>query len=238
MLIRLDDIHVYYGHIEALRGVQLEAGEGEIVALLGANGAGKSTTLMTISGVLKPRAGTILFQNRPIAGLLPSQIVRMGISQTPEGRGILARMSVKGNLEMGAFVRRNGPQIREDLEWVYTIFPILKEREGQKGGTLSGGEQQMLAIGRSLMSRPRLLLLDEPSLGLAPLVVRKIFKILREINSRGTSILLVEQNARMALSVAGRGYVLEEGRIALTGSAEELMRDEKVRQAYLGEEAS
>ncbi len=238
MLIRLDDIHVYYGHIEALRGVRLETGEGEIVALLGANGAGKSTTLMTISGVLKPRAGKIFFQDRPIQGLLPSQIVRLGISHTPEGRGILARMTVKGNLEMGAFVRQDGPGIRADLEWVYSIFPILKEREGQKGGTLSGGEQQMLAIGRSLMSRPRLLLLDEPSLGLAPLVVRKIFKILQEINARGTSILLVEQNARLALSVARKGYVLEEGGIAVHGSAQELIGDKKVRQAYLGEEVS
>lgn len=236
MLLELNDIHVSYGLIEALRGIHLSVEEREIVALLGANGAGKTTALMTISGVLKPLSGMILFQNRPIQGLTPSEIVKMGVSQTPEGRGILARMNVKENLEMGAFVRKNSRQIREDLQWVYSIFPILQERHAQKGGTLSGGEQQMLAIGRSLMSRPTLLLLDEPSLGLGPLVVRRIFQILREINRRRTSILLVEQNARMALSVAKRGYVLEEGKIALEGLATDLLREEKVRQAYLGEE--
>jgi branched-chain amino acid transport system ATP-binding protein len=238
MLLQLDDIHVSYGYIEALRGIYLNVGEGEIVTLLGANGAGKTTTLMTISGVLRPLRGTVIFQGKPIQGLAPSEIVKIGISQTPEGRGILARMTVEGNLEMGAFIRKDSTQIRQDLKWVYSIFPILQERQEQKGGTLSGGEQQMLAIGRSLMSRPTLLLLDEPSLGLAPLVVRMIFHVLREINRRGTSILLVEQNARMALAVAKRGYVLEEGKITLEGLASELMREEKVRQAYLGEEVS
>ena len=236
MLLQLNDIHVSYGLIEALRGIHLSVEEREIVALLGANGAGKTTALMTISGVLKPLSGTVIFQGRPIQGLTSSEIVKMGVSQTPEGRGILARMTVKDNLEMGAFVRRNRAQAREDLEWVFSIFPILQERHAQKGGTLSGGEQQMLAIGRSLMSRPDLLLLDEPSLGLGPLVVRKIFQVLREINRRGTSILLVEQNARMALSVARRGYVLEDGKVALEGLAPNLLREEKVRQAYLGEE--
>ncbi len=238
MLLQLDDIHVSYGYIEALRGIYLNVGEGEIVTLLGANGAGKTTTLMTISGVLRPLRGTVIFQGKPIQGLAPSEIVKIGISQTPEGRGILARMTVEGNLEMGAFIRKDSTQIRQDLKWVYSIFPILQERQEQKGGTLSGGEQQMLAIGRSLMSRPTLLLLDEPSLGLAPLVVRMIFRVLREINRRGTSILLVEQNARMALAVAKRGYVLEEGKITLEGLASELMREEKVRQAYLGEDVS
>jgi branched-chain amino acid transport system ATP-binding protein len=238
MLLQLDDIHVSYGYIEALRGIYLNVGEGEIVTLLGANGAGKTTTLMTISGVLRPLRGTVIFQGKPIQGLAPSEIVKIGISQTPEGRGILARMTVEGNLEMGAFIRKDSTQIRQDLKWVYSIFPILQERQEQKGGTLSGGEQQMLAIGRSLMSRPTLLVLDEPSLGLAPLVVRMIFRVLREINRRGTSILLVEQNARMALAVAKRGYVLEEGKITLEGLASELMREEKVRQAYLGEEVS
>jgi len=208
------------------------------VTLLGANGAGKTTALMTISGVLKPLSGRINFQGRPIQGLAASEIVKMGVSQTPEGRGILARMTVRDNLEMGAFLRKNTRQICEDLEWVYSIFPILQERQGQKGGTLSGGEQQMLSIGRSLMSRPILLLLDEPSLGLGPLVMRKIFQVLREINRRGTSILLVEQNARMALSVSKRGYVLEEGKVTLEGSAADLLREEKVRQAYLGEEVN
>jgi branched-chain amino acid transport system ATP-binding protein len=238
MLLELNDIHVSYGLIEALRGIHLLVEEQEIVTLLGANGAGKTTALMTISGVLRPLSGTIIFQGRSIQGLPPSEIVKIGVSQTPEGRGILARITVRDNLEMGAFLRKDRRQIREDLEWVYRIFPILQERHAQKGGTLSGGEQQMLAIGRSLMSRPALLLLDEPSLGLGPLVVRKIFQVLREINRRGTSILLVEQNARMALSVAKRGYVLEEGKVALEGVANDLLREEKVRQAYLGEEAA
>jgi len=238
MLLELNDIHVSYGLIEALRGIHLLVEEREIVALLGANGAGKTTALMTISGVLKPLSGTVIFQGRPIQGLAPSEIVKLGVSQTPEGRGILARMSVTDNLEMGAFVRRNRAQARADLQWVYSIFPILQERHAQKGGTLSGGEQQMLAIGRSLMSRPTLLLLDEPSLGLGPLVVRKIFHVLREINRRGTSILLVEQNARMTLSVAKRGYVMEEGKVALEGLATDLLREEKVREAYLGEEVA
>jgi branched-chain amino acid transport system ATP-binding protein len=238
MLLELNDIHVSYGLIEALRGIHLLVEEREIVTLLGANGAGKTTALMTISGVLRPLSGTIIFQGRPIQGLASSEIVKIGVSQTPEGRGILARITVRDNLEMGAFLRKDRRQIREDLEWVYSIFPILQERHAQKGGTLSGGEQQMLAIGRSLMSRPVLLLLDEPSLGLGPLVVKKIFQVLREINRRGTSILLVEQNARMALSVAKRGYVLEEGKVALEGLATVLLREEKVRQAYLGEEAA
>jgi branched-chain amino acid transport system ATP-binding protein len=235
MLLQLDDLHVSYGSIEALRGVSLYLQEGEIVTLLGPNGAGKTTTLMTISGVIRPKSGRILFQGEPIQGRPPYEVVKMGISQTPEGRGILSRMTVQENLGMGAFCRREKPEIQKDLEWVWDIFPRLKERRNQKGGTLSGGEQQMLAIGRSLMSRPKLLLLDEPSLGLAPLVVRRIFKVLVEIHTRRTSILLVEQNARMALMVAKRGYVLEEGKISLEGPAADLLREEKIREAYLGE---
>jgi branched-chain amino acid transport system ATP-binding protein len=235
MILQLADLHVSYGFIEALRGIHLQLEEGEMVTLLGANGAGKTTTLMAISGVVRPQSGKILFRDQPIQGRSPSEIVKMGISQTPEGRGILARMTVQENLEIGAFCRRRKDEIREDLGWIWEIFPILRERQKQRGGTLSGGEQQMLAIGRSLMSRPQVLLLDEPSLGLAPLVVRKIFKILRGINQRGTSILLVEQNARMALSVANRGYVLEEGKTSLNGTAADLLKEEKIRQAYLGE---
>ena len=235
MLLQLDDIHVSYGFIEALRGMSLHLQEGEIVTLLGPNGAGKTTTLMTISGVIRPKSGRILFQGDPIQGRPPYEVVKMGISQTPEGRGILSRMSVQENLRMGAFCRGKKPEVQKDLEWIWDIFPRLQERRNQKGGTLSGGEQQMLAIGRSLMSRPKLLLLDEPSLGLAPLVVRRIFKVLVEIHLRRTSILLVEQNARMALMVAKRGYVLEEGKISLEGPAADLLRQEKIREAYLGE---
>jgi branched-chain amino acid transport system ATP-binding protein len=235
MMLQLDDLHVSYGFIEALRGVNLSLHQGEIITLLGPNGAGKTTTLMTISGVVRPKSGRILFQGKPIQGWPPYEVVKMGISQTPEGRGILSRMTVQENLGMGAFCREEKQEIRKDLEWVWDIFPRLHERRNQKGGTLSGGEQQMLAIGRSLMSRPKLLLLDEPSLGLAPLVVRRIFKVLVEIHKRDTSILLVEQNARMALKVAQRGYVLEEGKIALEGPAGELLRQEKIREAYLGE---
>jgi branched-chain amino acid transport system ATP-binding protein len=235
MMLQLDDLHVSYGFIEALRGVNLSLHQGEIITLLGPNGAGKTTTLMTISGVVRPKSGRILFQGEPIQGWPPYEVVKMGISQTPEGRGILSRMTVQENLGMGAFCREEKQEIRKDLEWVWDIFPRLHERRNQKGGTLSGGEQQMLAIGRSLMSRPKLLLLDEPSLGLAPLVVRRIFKVLVEIHRRDTSILLVEQNARMALKVAQRGYVLEEGKIALEGPAGELLRQEKIREAYLGE---
>jgi len=234
-MLQLDDLHVSYGFIEALRGVNLSLHQGEIITLLGPNGAGKTTTLMTISGVVRPKSGRILFQGEPIQGWPPYEVVKMGISQTPEGRGILSRMTVQENLGMGAFCREEKQEIRKDLEWVWDIFPRLHERRNQKGGTLSGGEQQMLAIGRSLMSRPKLLLLDEPSLGLAPLVVRRIFKVLVEIHKRDTSILLVEQNARMALKVAQRGYVLEEGKIALEGPAGELLRQEKIREAYLGE---
>ena len=235
MLLQLDDIHVSYGFIEALRGVSLYLQEGEIVTLLGPNGAGKTTTLMTISGVIRPKSGRILFQGEPIQGRPPYEVVKMGISQTPEGRGVLSRMTVEENLGMGAFCRGEKHEIQKDLEWVWDIFPRLKERRNQKGGTLSGGEQQMLAIGRSLMSRPKLLLLDEPSLGLAPLVVRRIFKVLVEIHTRRTSILLVEQNARMALMVAKRGYVLEEGKNSLEGPAADLLREEKIREAYLGD---
>jgi branched-chain amino acid transport system ATP-binding protein len=235
MLLKLEELHVSYGFIEALRGVNLFLHQGEIATLLGPNGAGKTTTLMTISGVVRPKSGRILFQGEPIQGRPPYEVVKMGISQTPEGRGILSRMTVQENLGMGAFCREEKPEIRKDLEWIWDIFPRLKERRSQKGGTLSGGEQQMLAIGRSLMSRPKLLLLDEPSLGLAPLVVKRIFKVLVEIQKRDTSILLVEQNARMALTVAQRGYVLEEGRIPLEGPAADLIRQEKIREAYLGE---
>jgi branched-chain amino acid transport system ATP-binding protein len=225
-----------YGQIVAVKGISLTLAEGEIVTLIGANGAGKTTTLRTISGLIRPRAGRITFEDRRIDQLPPHQVVRLGISQAPEGRGIFGRLTVYENLEMGAFTRADGAGLRDDLERVYTLFPRLKERLKQPGGTLSGGEQQMLAIGRALMARPRVLLLDEPSMGLAPVLVETIFETVREINRQGTTILLVEQNAHMALAVATRGYVLESGQIALAASAAELARSEMVRKTYLGEE--
>lgn len=235
MILTISDLHVSYGAIRALKGINCEVAEGEIVALIGANGAGKSTTLRTISGLMRPQQGTITWQGRPISRCQPHQIVALGISQVPEGRRVFARMSVLENLEMGAYSRRSRAEVRADIERVFARFPRLEERQHQLAGTLSGGEQQMLAIGRALMSRPRLLLLDEPSMGLAPMLVREIFNIIQEINREGTTILLVEQNARMALSVANRAYVLETGEIVLTGHAAELANDPAVRKAYLGE---
>jgi branched-chain amino acid transport system ATP-binding protein len=233
-LLQLEDVHSGYGLIEVLKGINLTVGEGEIVAVLGANGAGKSTTLMTISGINQCRQGRILFNGSPIQNQPAHEIVRHGISQSPEGRRIFPRLTVQENLEMGAFQRADDQSMGKDLEQVFATFPILKERQTQLGGTLSGGEQQMLAISRALMARPKLLLLDEPSLGLAPMIVAKIFDIIREINRQGTTILLVEQNANMALHIAQRGYVLETGRIVLEDTAENLVKNEQVKKSYLG----
>ncbi|HIK29799.1 MAG TPA: ABC transporter ATP-binding protein [Oscillatoriales cyanobacterium M59_W2019_021] len=234
-MLEIKNLHTYYGNIQALKGISLQVDRGEIVSLIGSNGAGKTTTLRTIQGLLKPRQGTILFEGKPLESLSAQEIVRLGISQSPEGRLIFPRMTVKENLEMGAFARNDTLGIKSDLENVFNLFPRLKERISQKGGTLSGGEQQMLAIGRAMMARPRLLLLDEPSMGLAPLLVAQIFSIVREINAQNTTILLVEQNARMALSISHRGYVLQTGEVVLTGTAAQLQSDETVRKAYLGE---
>src|SRR5438876_3518280 len=230
-LLQVEDLHAGYGPIDVLKGITLEVREGGIVTVLGANGAGKSTTLMTISGVNRCREGRIVFRDQPIQNRPAHEIVALGISQVPEGRRIFPRLTVRENLEMGAFHRRDGD---EDLDKVFAMFPILKERQNQIGGTLSGGEQQMLAISRALMARPKLLLFDEPSLGLAPMIVAKIFEIIGQINSQGTTILLVEQNANMALHVASRGYVLETGRIVLADSAQNLMNNEQVKKSYLG----
>lgn len=233
-MLKIDDINVYYGAIHALKGISLEVPEGEIVTLIGANGAGKSTTLRTISGLLRPKTGQITFEGQNIASLPAQDIVKKGICHVPEGRRIFANMSVLENLELGAYTRSDSKGIAEDMEGVFKRFPRLRERKSQVAGTLSGGEQQMLAIGRALMSRPRLLLMDEPSMGLAPLLVKEIFAIIKEINASGTTILLVEQNANMALSVAQKAYVLETGRITLSGTAKELSESEAVRKAYLG----
>jgi branched-chain amino acid transport system ATP-binding protein len=234
-VLEIDDMHVYYGAIHALKGVSLRVGEGEIVTLIGANGAGKSTTLRAINGLNRPRQGSIRFQGREIAGATPHSIVKSGIAQSPEGRRLFPRMSVIENLEMGAFQRTDRKNFAQDMERVFELFPRLKERRSQRAGTLSGGEQQMCAIGRALMARPKLLLLDEPSMGLAPIFVERIFEIVVEINKQGTPVLLVEQNALMALEVAQRGYVMETGRIALQGAAGELKTNEQVRRTYLGE---
>jgi branched-chain amino acid transport system ATP-binding protein len=235
-LLEVNDIHTYYGAIQALRGVSVYVDEGEIVTLIGANGAGKSTLLNTISGILRPRKGTIVFEGEPIHQLPAHDIVARGVSQAPEGRRVFGRLNVTENLEMGAFARKDKQGIQRDMERVFTLFPRLKERAKQVAGTLSGGEQQMLAIGRSLMASPRLFLLDEPSMGLAPILVEAIFDTIRAINAQGTTILLVEQNALMALSVASRGYVLETGEIVLRDSASALQKNEMVRKSYLGEE--
>jgi branched-chain amino acid transport system ATP-binding protein len=235
-ILEVNDIHTYYGSIHALKGISLEVREGEIVTLIGANGAGKSTTLRSINGLNRPRKGTIRFQGKDITSEAPHTIVGMGIAQSPEGRKLFPHMSVLENLEMGAFQRSDRAGIREDLDRVYELFPRLNERKTQKAGTLSGGEQQMVAMGRGLMARPKLLMLDEPSMGLAPIFVEKIFEIVAEINQQGTPILLVEQNALMALDVAHRGYVMETGHIALTDDAKTLAKNEQVRKAYLGEE--
>ena len=233
-MLTINDINVFYGAIHAIKGVSLEVNEGEIVTLIGANGAGKSTILRTISGLLNPKTGSIQFEGQEIAGMPAHEIVKTGISQVPEGRRIFAEMSVLENLELGAFTRKDKDGIKADMELVFERFPRLKERIGQLAGTLSGGEQQMLAMGRALMSRPRLLLLDEPSMGLAPLLIKEIFAIIQDINKTGTTVLLVEQNANMALSIAHRAYVLETGRITLSGDAKELAASDEVRKAYLG----
>jgi branched-chain amino acid transport system ATP-binding protein len=234
-MLEIKDLHTYYGNIHALKGISLDVEQGEVVSLIGSNGAGKTTTLRTIQGLLKPRQGQILFEGSPLESLSAQAIVRLGISQSPEGRLIFPRMTVQENLEMGAFSRRDSVGIKSDLEKALHLFPRLRERINQKGGTLSGGEQQMLAIARAMMARPRLLLLDEPSMGLAPMLVSQIFSIIREINHQGTTVLLVEQNARMALTVSHRGYVLQTGQIVLTGTAVDLQSNETVRKAYLGE---
>jgi branched-chain amino acid transport system ATP-binding protein len=233
-LLEVQDLNVYYGAIHALKGISFHVEKGEIVALIGANGAGKSTTLGTISGLLRPRSGTILFQGEDLTQSLSDQIVRKGIVQVPEGRKIFATLTVMENLEMGAFTQKDKASIQKDVQGGFQRFPRLNERRGQLGGTLSGGEQQMLAIARGLMSRPGLLLLDEPSMGLSPLLVEQIFTIIRDINDQGVSILLVEQNAQMALSIADRGYVLETGRVVLEGPAQDLLQNDVVIEAYLG----
>jgi branched-chain amino acid transport system ATP-binding protein len=233
-MLELRDVHSYYGNIHALKGISFTVDDGEIVTLIGANGAGKSTTMRTIQGLLRPKQGTIVLNGVALEKLHTHDIVAQGISQAPEGRQIFPRMTVLENLQMGAYQRKDKDGILKDLQRVYELFPRLKEREQQKGGTLSGGEQQMLAIGRAMMARPKVLMLDEPSMGLAPILVEQIFDIITEINAQGTTILLVEQNAMMALSVAKRGYVLETGHIVLEGTAEELKNNQQVQDTYLG----
>jgi branched-chain amino acid transport system ATP-binding protein len=233
-MLEVRDLHTYYGHIHALKGISFEIEQGEVVTLIGSNGAGKSTTLKTISGLLHPREGAVMLAGRQISGLPAHRVATLGVAQSPEGRRIFPRMSVRENLEMGAFAR--GKADPDDLARVYDLFPRLKERVEQKAGTMSGGEQQMLAIGRALMARPTLLLLDEPSMGLSPILVEAIFGVVKDINAQGTTVLLVEQNALMALAVASRGYVIQTGQIVLADRAEALMKNEMVRKAYLGEE--
>jgi branched-chain amino acid transport system ATP-binding protein len=233
-VLHVEDIHTFYGSIEALKGISLEVRDGEIVTLIGSNGAGKTTTLRSINGLNHPRRGKIVFEDNDITTTPPHEVVKRGISQSPEGRKLFSRMSVTENLEMGAFQRTDRVEMKEDMDRVFSLFPRLAERKGQKAGTMSGGEQQMLAIGRALMARPKLLLLDEPSMGLAPILVEKIFEIVKEINEQGTPLLLVEQNALMALDIADRGYVLQTGRIVLADDAARLKENEEVRKTYLG----
>lgn len=233
-MLRVEDINVYYGAIHAIKGISLEVNDGEIVALIGSNGAGKSTTLRTISGLMKPKTGRIMYDGEDITGVPAHKIVGKGLCQVPEGRHVFANMTVLENLELGAYLRTDKEGIAKDMEMVFEKFPRLLERKDQLSGTLSGGEQQMLAMARALMSRPKLLLLDEPSMGLAPLLIKEIFNIIKEINASGTTVLLVEQNANMALSIADKAYVLETGRITLSGTAAELASSEEVRKAYLG----
>jgi branched-chain amino acid transport system ATP-binding protein len=233
-LLEVSDLHTFYGNIEALKGISLEVDEGEIVTLIGSNGAGKSTTLRSISGLTPPREGSIRFDGQEIGETPPQDIVKLGISQAPEGRKIFPRMTVRENLELGAYLRRDGADVQRDLGRVFDLFPRLKERERQKAGTMSGGEQQMLAIGRAMMAEPKLLLLDEPSMGLAPVLVERIYEKVVEINRQGTTILLVEQNANFALEVSSRGYVLETGELALSDSSEALRTNPEVQKAYLG----
>ncbi len=234
-LLALEDVRAGYGPIEVLKGISLEVNEGEIVTLIGANGAGKTTTLMCVSGILRARSGRIVFRGQEIHGLPPDLIVRLGLSQSPEGRKIFPRLTVLENLEMGAFTRDDPAGVAQDLGRAFELFPILKERRSQPGGTLSGGEQQMLAVARALMSRPKLLLLDEPSLGLAPMICIRIFDVLRDLNKQGMTVLVVEQNARAALKLAHRGYVMETGAIVMTDRAAALLDDPKIKDAYLGE---
>jgi branched-chain amino acid transport system ATP-binding protein len=236
VVLSLEDVHTYYGSIHALKGISVDVREGEVVTLIGSNGAGKSTTLRTVNGLVHPRQGTVRFQGKDITRTAPHEIVKLGISQSPEGRRLFPRMTVLENLEMGAFQRADREGLQEDLDRVYSLFPRLHERRTQKAGTLSGGEQQMCAMGRALMAHPKLLMLDEPSMGLAPIFVERIFEIVVEINKQGTPILLVEQNALMALDVAHRGYVLETGTVALSDEAKALRENERVRKTYLGEE--
>jgi len=235
MILELRNIQTFYGNLQVLKGISIEVNEGEIITLIGANGAGKTTTLMSISGVVPPRFGEIYFMGKPIHNLSPDKIVSLGISQVPEGRRIFPLLTVVENLDMGAFLRKDKAGIKQDMEYIFELFPVLAERRHQSGGTLSGGEQQMLAISRAIMARPRLLLLDEPSLGLAPLVVRQIFDIIRKFNTEsGTTIFLVEQNANLALKTADRGYVMETGGITLHDTAQNLLKNEEVKKAYLG----
>ena len=234
-LLEVKDVHTFYGNIEALKGISLKVEQGEIVTLIGSNGAGKTTTLRTIAGVSRARKGTVSFGDTDLAHVPPNQIVRLGIAHSPEGRRIFGRMTVRENLEMGAFTRTDTAEVERDYVRVFELFPRLKERLTQRAGTLSGGEQQMLAIGRALMARPKLLLLDEPSMGLAPVLVELVFTIIKDINKQGTTVLLVEQNAHMALSIANRGYVIQTGKIILTDTAAALAANEMVRKAYLGE---
>ncbi len=234
-ILEVEDLHVSYGSISALRGISLKVGKGEVVALIGANGAGKTTTLRAVSGMLRPKSGRILLEGQEVQGMKSHLLVPRGMAHAPEGRGIFLNLTVGENLDLGAYLRRDSAQVAEDQEYVFGLFPRLKERQRQVGGTLSGGEQQMLAISRALMSRPKLLLLDEPSLGLAPQVVETIFRILREVNARGVSILLVEQNAHLALSLANHGYVLETGEVAMSGPGKVLLASPEIRKAYLGE---
>jgi branched-chain amino acid transport system ATP-binding protein len=235
-MLELKDVHTYYGNIHALKGISLSVGDGEIVTLIGSNGAGKSTTLRTIQGLNKPRTGSVVLDGVELHKLPAHEIAAMGVAQSPEGRMIFPRMTVMENLEMGAYVRKDLTSFQSDLDHVFTLFPRLKERVNQKGGTLSGGEQQMLAMGRALMAKPKILLLDEPSMGLAPLLVELIFDIIKKLNEEGTTILLVEQNALMALSIANRGYVLQTGEIVLSDAAEKLMKNDMVQKTYLGVE--
>lgn len=235
-MLELNNVQSYYGNIQALKGVSFHVDQGEIVCLIGSNGAGKTTTLRTIQGLIRPRVGTITFEGKNLITMSSDQIVLNGVSQSPEGRLVFARMTVKENLEMGAYSRRDRTTIKQDLDRVFGLWPRLQERASQKAGTLSGGEQQMLAMGRALMARPRLLLLDEPSMGLAPMLVEQIFRTIIEINGQGTTVLLVEQNAAMALSIADRGYVIQTGRILLEDTGQNLLKSEMVRKAYLGEE--
>ena len=233
-ILHVENLNVYYGAIHAVKGISFDVEEGEVVTLIGANGAGKSTTLNTVAGLLKPREGVVEFEGKSLLGVPPHTIVGKGIALCPEGRRVFLQMSVRENLEMGAFTRTDSAEVSQSLEDIFTRFPRLKERENQVAGTLSGGEQQMLAMGRALMSKPRLLMLDEPSMGLAPILVQEIFDIIEQLHEAGTTVLLVEQNARMALKVADRAYVLETGKVSMSGNANELATDERVKQAYLG----